>query len=143
MGFRKTPELSLAATGSVVFGRNRLNSTGGWCATARSHILTDFLDTRAQGVTCASDMAQHRLREKNQLEPNSSARRHVRPSRSRNHNFEILAWDDEANVATPIRSFQEIENVGFQRSRLLRIKRRECTVDRTVVTAKNVKPTLR
>src|SRR6476660_8518376 len=51
-GLRKTPELSLAllqalsplgATGSVP-------ATGGWCATARSHILTDFLDTRAQGM---------------------------------------------------------------------------------------------
>src|SRR4051812_26391707 len=50
-GLRKTPEPSLAliqalsplgATGSVP-------ATGGWCATARSHILTDFLDTRAQG----------------------------------------------------------------------------------------------
>src|SRR6476660_9314492 len=50
-GLRKTPELSLAllqalsplgATGSVP-------ATGGWCATARSHILADFLDTRAQG----------------------------------------------------------------------------------------------
>src|ERR1700681_3912010 len=51
-GLRKTPELSLAliqalsplgATGSVP-------ATGGWSATARSHILTDFLDTRAQGM---------------------------------------------------------------------------------------------
>src|SRR5579863_423766 len=51
-GFRKTPELSLAlsqahsplgATGSVP-------ATGGSDATARSHILTDFLDTRAQGM---------------------------------------------------------------------------------------------
>jgi hypothetical protein len=33
----------LGATGSVP-------ATGGWCATARSHILTDFLDTRAQGM---------------------------------------------------------------------------------------------
>jgi hypothetical protein len=32
----------LGATGSVP-------ATGGWCATARSHILADFLDTRAQG----------------------------------------------------------------------------------------------
>src|ERR1700740_170806 len=46
--FGKTPELSLAleqalplrgATGSVP-------ATGGWAATARSHILPDFLDTR-------------------------------------------------------------------------------------------------
>jgi hypothetical protein len=50
-GLRKTPELSLAlsqalsplgATGSVP-------ATGGFDPTARSHILTDFLDTRAQG----------------------------------------------------------------------------------------------
>src|SRR2546430_860642 len=50
-GLRKTPELSLAliqalsplgATGSVP-------ATGGWCATARWHTVTDFPDTRAQG----------------------------------------------------------------------------------------------
>jgi hypothetical protein len=42
-------------------------------------------------------------------------------SRSRNHNFEIVARDDETTVAAPIRFFQEIENVDFQCSRLLRI----------------------
>src|SRR5689334_19818055 len=51
-GLRKTPELSLAllqahrplgATGSVP-------ATGGSDSTARSHILTDFQDTRAQGM---------------------------------------------------------------------------------------------
>jgi hypothetical protein len=50
-GLRKTPELSLALlqtcrlraqTGSVP-------ATGGFARTARSHILTDFQDTRAQG----------------------------------------------------------------------------------------------
>ena len=54
-GLRKTPELSLAllqapsplgATGSVP-------ATGGWCATARLHILPNLLDTRAQGCRCA------------------------------------------------------------------------------------------
>src|ERR1700737_3384088 len=59
---RKTPELSLAlsqalsplgATGSVP-------ATGGFNPTARSHILTDFLDTRAQGkpgVLCTRSLA--------------------------------------------------------------------------------------
>src|SRR5215469_8677440 len=51
-GLRKSPELSLAllqalsplgATGSVP-------ATGGCASTARSHILTDFPDTRAQGM---------------------------------------------------------------------------------------------
>lgn len=59
-GLRKTPELSLAlfqalsllgATGSV-------QATGGWGATARSHTLTAFTDTRAQGRA-----RQHRSRE--------------------------------------------------------------------------------
>src|SRR6185369_473253 len=51
-GLRKTPELSLAliqalsplvATGSVP-------ATGGWCAAARSHILTGFLDTSGRST---------------------------------------------------------------------------------------------
>src|SRR5882762_7480275 len=62
-GLRKTPELSLAllqalsplgATGSVP-------ATGGGCATARSHILTDFPDTRAKLVSlkASSRLRQH------------------------------------------------------------------------------------
>src|SRR5260370_37401912 len=39
-----------SATGSVAFGRNGLSSSNGrFSTTARSHILPNFRDTRAQG----------------------------------------------------------------------------------------------
>jgi hypothetical protein len=65
-GLRKTPELSLAllqahrplgATGSVP-------ATGGSDPTARSHILTDLRDTRAQGMPGASWHPWSRVQQK-------------------------------------------------------------------------------
>src|SRR5262252_10483369 len=38
-----------SVTGSPAFGRNGLSPSNGRLATARSHILTDLRDTRAQG----------------------------------------------------------------------------------------------
>src|SRR6201996_5375670 len=51
-GLRKTPELSLALTQalSLLGATGSVPATGGWCAAARLHILTDLLDTRAQGM---------------------------------------------------------------------------------------------
>src|SRR6202051_1212482 len=48
-GLRKTPELSLALlqARSLLGATGSVPATGGWSATARSHILTDLLHTRA------------------------------------------------------------------------------------------------
>jgi hypothetical protein len=50
-GLRKTPELSHALLQAMAFGRNGLSSSNGRLVrTARSHILANFLHTRAQGM---------------------------------------------------------------------------------------------
>src|ERR1700692_2748017 len=48
-GLRKTPELSLALlqARSLLGATGSVPATGGWSTTARSHILTDLLHTRA------------------------------------------------------------------------------------------------
>src|SRR5712664_1126154 len=48
-GLRKTPDLSLALpqARSPWVGTGSVPATGGWSATARSHILPNFSDTRS------------------------------------------------------------------------------------------------
>src|SRR6266852_6018451 len=57
-GLRKTPDLSLALpqARSPWVGTGSVPATGGWSATARSHILPNFSDTRSD---CLGD-AKHR-----------------------------------------------------------------------------------
>src|SRR5712664_3552813 len=51
-GLRKTPDLSLALpqARSPWVGTGSVPATGGWSATARSHILPNFSDTRSDRI---------------------------------------------------------------------------------------------